>query len=210
MIPQPTVYVIDDDQAVRDSLVWLLESVGLTVSTYSSATAFIEDRVRNGQTLAGCAVVDIRLPGMSGLDLQDALSKSGIELPVIIITGHGDVPVAVRAMKAGAVDFIEKPFNDQLLLDRVREALERDQQRQHKVTERQQVQGRLARLTPRERQVMDLVIQGKLNKQIAAQLNLSPKTVEVHRAHVMDKMEAGSLAELVRITLAAGIGPATP
>ncbi|WP_432797627.1 response regulator FixJ [Poriferisphaera sp. WC338] len=198
MNENPTVYVVDDDKAVRDSLKWLIESVGLQVKTYETAMEFLSDC--EGMS-AGALVVDVRLPGMSGLDLQDQLKKRGIRLPVIIITGHGDVPVAIRAMKAGALDFIEKPFSDQVLLDRIRDALEADAERRESQMQRGEVESRLKRLTPRERQVMDLVVQGRLNKQIAAELDLSHKTIEVHRAHVMEKMNAGSLAELVRMAV---------
>ncbi len=196
---EPVTYIIDDDKAVRDSLQWLIESVGLQVRTYETAQHFLEEVDHNA---AGCLVLDVRLPGMSGLDLLEHMEKIGISLPTIMITGHGDVPVAVRAMKAGAVDFIEKPFSDQVLLDRVRDALERNKSNRRNAAEMTEIQLRLAKLTPRERQVMRLVVQGKLNKQIATELGLSHKTIEVHRAHVMEKMGAASLAELVRMVVA--------
>jgi len=195
----PTVCIVDDDKAVRDSLQWLVESVGLKAKTYESAQRFLEEV---GQEDCGCAVVDIRLPGMSGLDLQDRLNERGLEIPTLIITGHADVPVAVRAMKAGAVDFIEKPFSNQMLLDRIRDALEQDDVHRAEAAEVEEVEKRLARLTPREYEVMQLVVQGRLNKQIAGDLGLSHKTIEVHRAHVMEKMEAETLAELVRMAVA--------
>lgn len=198
-----TVFVIDDDMAVRESLRWLLESVGLRVEVFANADALL-DRVTADS--AGCLLLDVRLPGMSGLDLQQVLHERGIDLPIIIITGHGDVPIAVRALKGGAMDFIEKPFNDQMLLDRVRDALERDRQRRAERDRSASVRNRIDRLTPRERQVMDLVVQGKLNKQIAAHLGLSHKTIEVHRAHIMRKMEADSVATLVRLVLAGHAG----
>ena len=197
----PTVFVVDDDKAVRDSLAWLIESVSLPVRTFDSGRAFLDELDRADGRLSGALIVDVRLPEMSGLDLQDTLARRGVDLPVIVITGHGDVPVAVRAMKTGAFDFIEKPFSDQMLLDRVREAMERHNQHRRMADQLDELRARQARLSTRERQVMDLVVQGKLNKQIAAELDLSPKTVEVHRSHVMTKMEAGSLAELVRYSL---------
>ncbi len=193
-----TVYVIDDDQAVRDSLQWLIESVGLAVQTFDSASAFIDQWV--GQ-VRGCLVVDVRLPGINGLELQDRLNNEECNTPVIIITGHGDVPIAIRAMKAGAFDFIEKPFSNQILLDRIRAALEDEVEREAIAAYREQMRARCDMLTGRERQVMDLVVQGKLNKQIALVLDLSHKTVEVHRSHVMEKMGAASLAALVRIAV---------
>ncbi len=194
----PTVYVIDDDQAVRESLQWLIESVGLNVQTYENANALLQECE---EIRSGCLVVDIRLPGMSGLDLQDRLQAEGCHLPVIIITGHGDVPVAIRAMKAGAFDFIEKPFSDQVLLDRIREALKEDENRRISSARAAEIEAKRKLLTPREVEVMDLVVRGRLNKQIAAELGLSHKTIEVHRAHVMDKMQAQSLAELVRMAV---------
>jgi FixJ family two-component response regulator len=193
-----TVAVVDDDKAVRDSLQWLVESVGLKARTYESAQRFLEDLDRDE---FGCAVLDIRLPGMSGLDLQDRLNERGKDIPTIIITGHADVPVAVRAMKAGAMDFIEKPFSNQMLLDRIRDALEADDAHRSTAQQVEQIETRMSRLTPREREVMQLVVQGRLNKQIAADLGLSHKTIEVHRAHVMEKMEADTLADLVRMAV---------
>ena len=198
MTGEPTVYVIDDDLAVRDSIQFLLESAGLQARTFPSAAAFLAACDPCVEPMPGCLVVDLRLPGISGLELQEELRRRGLDLPAIVITGHGDVPAAVRAMKAGAVDFIEKPFNDQQLLDRIREALVRDERHRQLRTQRDEVAQCAARLTRRERQVMALVAQGKLNKQIATELHLSPKTVEVHRAHVMKKMQVGSLADLVR------------
>jgi FixJ family two-component response regulator len=198
MTSEPTVFVVDDDKAVRESLCWLIESVGLSVEAYGSAQAFLEaydpDR-------PGCLVADVRLPGMSGLELQAKLAEQSGSLPVIIITGHADVPSAVRAMKIGAVDFIEKPFSDQMLLERIRHAVEMDAGSRRTRHERLDLVERLQRLTPREKQVMDLVVAGKANKQIAQDLGLSPKTVEVHRANVMLKMRAKNVAHLVRLVM---------
>lgn len=193
------VYVVDDDKAVRDSLRWLIESVGVRVETFASAREFL-DRCDAGE-VRGCLVADVRLPGISGLDLQENLRQRGLYLPTIVITGHGDVPLAVRAMKAGALDFIEKPFSDQVLLDRIREALSTDERYRELAVQREEIVERYERLSRREREVMQLVVQGRLNKQIAAELGLSHKTIEVHRAHAMEKMEADSLAELVRMAV---------
>ncbi len=193
------VFIVDDDEAVRDSLRWLMESVGLRAESYDSANAFLEN-CRSDQ--AGCLLLDIRMPGMSGLDLQERLSGHGIELPVIIITGHGDVPMAVRALKNGAFDFIEKPFNDQLLLDCVNRAIVQDGERRRNLAYGAALRGRFALLTPREREVLELVVEGTPNKLIAAELGVSQKTVEAHRARVMEKLAADSLSHLVRMTLA--------
>jgi len=190
----PTVFIVDDDEAVRRSLEALVRSVGLNVESFASGQDFLAsfdpDR-------PGCLVLDIRMPGMSGTELQETLRQRGSPLPVIIITGHGDVPIAVHAMKHGAVDFIEKPFSKQLLLDRIHDAIVRDSRARDVQTKRHKIHERLATLTPRERQVLDLVAAGKPNKRIAAELGVSKKTVEVHRSHVMRKMQAGSLAEVV-------------
>ncbi|MEM8739020.1 MAG: response regulator [Planctomycetota bacterium] len=193
-----SVFVVDDDPGVRDSLRYLLESNGHHVETFETARAMI-DRAR--RSLAGCLIADLRLPGMSGLDMCDALHDMGVRLPTLVITGHGDVSAAVRAMKAGAVDFLEKPFSDSALLDHVATALDLDQRHRVSDAELRRVAGLYDLLTPRERQVMAAVVEGKLNKQIAADLGLSHKTIEVHRAHVMDKMNAGSLAQLVRMAV---------
>lgn len=199
MSSQQTVYIVDDDAAVRDSLQWLLESVELSVAAFGSANALLAQVTPHSR---GCLVVDLRLPGMSGLDLMDELKKSGVNLPAIMITGHGDVAAAVRAMKAGALDFIEKPFRDEALLDRVRAALRQSEAQYVGDEYLREVTTRAQRLTPREVQVMGRVVQGKLNKEIATELGLSHKTIEVHRAHVMEKMQAGSLAQLVRMSIA--------
>ncbi|MFA9479130.1 response regulator FixJ [Phycisphaerales bacterium AB-hyl4] len=201
MTKQTTVFIVDDDKAVRDSLAWLVESAGVRVEAFDRADHLLERLDEMDRLPFGCIVADIRLPGMSGLDLQDRLREMGVRLPFVVITGHGDVPLAVRAMKAGAVDFIEKPFSDRKLLDRIQHALKHDEKRRLESASKQLLKRRIARLTARERQVMEMVVQGRLNKQVAASLDLSPKTVEVHRAHVMEKMEAGSLAELVRMAV---------
>ena len=199
--PEPTVFVVDDDRAMRESLSWLLDSVGLRVRSYATAADFLAE---HDPAQPGCLVLDVRMPGMSGLDLQSELASRGVELPTIVITGHAEVSMAVRAVKAGAIDFIEKPFSDQLLLDRVRQALEVDLEAREVRRRREDARRRLATLTAREREVLDLVVAGKANKEIASALGVSPKTVEVHRAHVMSKMCVDSLAELIRLTLLAG------
>jgi len=199
--PEPTVFVVDDDRAMRESLSWLLDSVGLRVRSYATAADFLAE---HDPAQPGCLVLDVRMPGMSGLDLQAELARRGVELPTIVITGHAEVSMAVRAVKAGAIDFIEKPFSDQLLLDRVRQALEIDLEAREARRRREDARRRLATLTAREREVLNLVVAGKANKEIASALGVSPKTVEVHRAHVMSKMCVDSLAELIRVTLLAG------
>ena len=196
--PAPTVFVVDDDQAMRDSLRWLIESVGLAVECHDSAESFLESYYPGR---AGCLLLDVRMPGMSGLELQEYLNKHEIDIPVVVITGHGDVPMSVRAMKQGAIDFIEKPFNDELLLEAIRRALSLDASRREKNALRAELVARLSTLTPREHEVMEMVTAGKSNKEIAAALGVSAKTVEAHRAKVMDKMQAGSLAELVRMAM---------
>ena len=202
MDPEATVHVVDDDKAVRESLQRLMESVGVVVETYPSAQAFLDgyDRAR-----PGCLVLDIRMPGMSGLELQEKLADEGIGLPVIIISAHGNVEKAVRAMKAGAVDFIKKPYKGQLLLERIRQALELDACMRRKEEERAEVGARIARLTPREREVMHLLAAGKRPKQIAFELGLSRKTVDVHRGHIMMKMQVDSLVELARMIQTHGV-----
>jgi FixJ family two-component response regulator len=204
IVGPPVVFVVDDDPAMRDSLRWLIESTGLQVETFADAQTFLA-RIR--PELPGCLVLDIRMPGMSGLDLQAELARRGIGLPTIMVTGHAEVPMAVRAVKAGAIDFIEKPFSDQLLLDRVRQGIDMDRQEREDRARRAEVLRRLGLLTQREREVLDLVVAGRANKEIAATLHLSPKTVEVHRSHVMEKMQASSVAELVRFALLAQSGP---
>lgn len=193
-----TVFIVDDDPAMRSSLRWLVESVGLHVETYPSAAEFLAsyDPARSG-----CLVLDVRMPGMSGLELQEKLAINHAPIPIIVITGHGDVAMAVRAMKTGAVDFIEKPFSDQVLLDRIQQALDIDAEMRLSNTEHEIIAARIALLTPREHEVMEHVVAGQLNKQIAANLNISIKTVEVHRAKIMEKMQASTLSKLVEMAL---------
>jgi two-component system response regulator FixJ len=202
-----TVFVVDDDQAVRESLRWLLESVGHSVETYESASAFLAD---HDGSRNGCLVLDVRMPGMSGLELQESLNGLSSTLPILIITGHGDVPMAVQAMKAGAMEFIEKPFNDQILLDRIQACLTHAASQRRDQENRSDILQRIARLTPREKQVMEAVVAGKPNKIVADDLSISIKTVEIHRARAMDKMQAKSLAELVALCIEAGVHTGKP
>ena len=194
----PTVFVVDDDVEVRNALKLLLESVGLPVICYASAVEYLE---AFDESLPGCLVVDIRMPGMSGLDMQEKLADYPIHPPVIIITGHGDVPMAVRAVQAGAVDFIEKPFRDQILLDSVHRAIEKDAERRGEASRKSEIRDHLDQLTPREREVLDLVISGMRNKNISEQLGITLSTVEAHRSRVMEKMQADSLSHLMRMML---------
>lgn len=198
---RPTIFVVDDDSAVRDALKLLLRSVGQAVETYGAGQEFLESY---SEDRPGCLVLDIRMPGMSGLELQQKLNEKHSILPIIFITGHGDVPMAVEAMQAGAVDFIQKPFRDQDLIDRINQALEKDLSNRAALGERNDIRRRLETLTPREREVLDLVVHGKANKVIAGDLKLSQRTVEIHRARVMEKMQASSLAHLVRMVLEVG------
>lgn len=190
-----TVFIIDDDQAVRDSLGLLMKSVGLESISFSCAPDFLESF---DPDQAGCLVLDIRMPGMSGLELQQELSQRKATIPIIFITGHGDVPMAVQAIRDGAVDFIQKPFRDQDLIDRIHKALDVDAQTREQWSKRQVVLQNMNTLTKRERQIMEMIVEGKPNKVIAAELFLSQRTVEVHRAKAMEKMQADSLADLVR------------
>lgn len=193
-----TVYIVDDDPSVRHSLTWLLESVGQQVKTYASPGEFLSEYREGG---AGCLILDVRMPEISGLDLQEQLINVGFTLPIIIITGHADVPMAIRALKAGAFDFIEKPFNDQLLIERIQQAIEHCNNLTKKQQQRQESVERLSKLTTREKQVLDGVIAGKSNKLIAKELDISVKTIEVHRSNLMAKMEADSLSDLIRKTI---------
>lgn len=193
-----TVYVVDDDEAVRDSIQLLLQSVDYAVRTFDSPLAFLQVAAT---IESGCLVLDVRMPAMSGLELQQRLKQNGVPIPVIFITGHGDVPMAVQAMQAGAFDFLQKPFRDQDLLDRIGEALAFDRNRSRGGRRQDRIRANLKLLSPREREVLDRVVQGQANKVIAADLELSQRTVEIHRARVMEKMQADSLADLVRMML---------
>jgi RNA polymerase sigma factor (sigma-70 family) len=197
---EPTVFIVDDDEAMRDALHTLMKSVGMKTSLHAGADEFLASH-RPDQP--GCLVLDVRMPGMSGLELQDKLAEKGIDLPVIIITGHGDVPMAVSAMRAGAVDFLEKPFREQDLIHRIHQAIELDAERRRKRAREADLAARLDSLTAREREVMDMVIAGKHNKAIAARLDISHKTVEFHRARIMKKMKAESVLQLVKMVIAA-------
>ena len=197
-VTPPTVFIVDDDEAVRGSLRLLIRSVGLQAKACASAKEFLEGYDADQP---GCLLLDVRMPGMSGLELQQELNQRGATIPVVFITGHGDVPMAVEAMQHGAFDFLQKPFRDQDLLDRVQRALGRDAESRAALAARAQIAERLASLTPRELEVMRLVTRGKANKVIAHELSISPRTVEIHRARVMEKMDAGNLADLVRKAL---------
>jgi two-component system response regulator FixJ len=201
------VFVVDDDADVRDSVCALLESAGLASEAFDSALAFL---AAYQPSRPGCVIADVRMPDMDGMTLQEELGKRGSALPVIVVTGHADVPLAVRAMKAGAVDFIEKPFDDEALISSVRRALAQAVSTREQVSAAQRATSLIATLSARERQVLELLVAGRSNKVIAYELDISPRTVEIHRAHVMEKMEAKSLSDLVRAALAAGVsGPAS-
>lgn len=197
---QQWVAVIDDDEPVRESIRWLLEANQFRVRTFAHAQAFL-DALPIGEL--GCILLDVRMPGMSGIELQEELIRRGLRLPLIFITGHGDVPMAVQSMKKGAIDFLEKPFNDQQLCDLVRQGLARALHQADQRSSQSELIVRLERLTSREREVMDLIVAGRLNKQVADDLSISIKTVEAHRASIMSKLAAKSMAELMRIALGA-------
>ncbi|HTI81158.1 MAG TPA: response regulator FixJ [Acetobacteraceae bacterium] len=205
MAATPLIHVVDDDEAVRDSLTVLLEAAGFAVRAYESPTALL------GASLGtiGCVLTDVRMPEMDGLELQRRLREAGRRLPVIVMTGHGDIPIAVEAMKAGAADFLEKPFDDEQLLASVRRAIAASERVRDEAEAAADIVTRLASLTPKEREVLDKLVEGLPNKTIAYDLGSSPRTVEVHRARVMEKMGARSLPELVRMTIAVSGGPAS-
>jgi len=194
------VHVIDDDEALRESLTFLLRTADLEAKSYPSAATFLD-----ALPVAGCIVTDIRMPGLSGLDLLRRLKELGSHIPVIVITGHADVPLAVEAMKFGAIDFLEKPFDDKILLESVRAALRQHAGEARLLSERAEIEERMATLSPRERDVLGGLVAGRANKQIGFDLGISPRTVEIYRANLMDKMRAGSLSDLVRMALVVGI-----
>ncbi len=194
---EATVFIVDDDESLRTAIKRLVQAVGYHVKTFDSAPAFLD--YPEPDTLQ-CLILDIRMPGMSGMELQEQLADAGRRIPIIFITGHGTIPMSVKAIKSGAVDFIEKPFDDQKLIDAINQALKKGQRHRLKQSEMADLKRRTDTLTPREYEVFELVVNGRLNKQIAFDLGMSEKTVKVHRARVMQKMEAGSLAELVKMS----------
>ena len=194
--PDPMVFIVDDDLSVRRSTERLVQAAGLKVQTFTSAKEFLKNARFEGPA---CLVLDVRMPGLSGMDLQQELTQSGIQIPIIFITGHGDIPMSVRAMKAGAVEFLTKPFRSRGLLDAIRAALERDRSAHKERSEAGELRQRYEQLTPREREVMALVAAGLLNKQVAGELATTERTIKFHRAHIMQKMHAESLADLVRM-----------
>lgn len=198
----PIVYVVDDDQAMVESLTWIIESVGLKVKTFVRAQNFLDEYDSNQH---GCILLDVRMPGMSGPELQAKLVERGATMPIIFISGHGDVPLAVRVMKAGAVDFLTKPFNDQILLESINKALRLDKTNREIQQENAQAEAKFALLSPREVQVLQGIVAGKQNKVISAELKISLKTVEAHRASVMKKMGVKSVPELVKLVLTNGV-----
>ncbi len=195
---QQTVFVVEDDEAVRDSLELLLKSEGKPVKTYETANAFLSDY---SEDMAGCIVLDIRMPGMDGMELQKKLNAKHSILPIIFVTGHGDVPMAVDAMKEGAVDFIQKPYREEALLEKIDAAIEQDAEQRKTLGEKQEILRKVKTLTPREHEIMDRMIEGQANKVIAIELEISQRTVEIHRSRVMHKMGTHSLAHLVRMIL---------
>jgi FixJ family two-component response regulator len=204
---EPIIFIVDDDESMREALRRLFGSVGLRVEMFGAATEFLRSKLPD---VASCLVLDVRLPGLSGLDFQAELAKASIHIPIIFMTGHGDIPMSVKAMKAGAVDFLTKPFRDQDMLDAVAKAIERDRERREEEKRLSDLRVHFEALTPREREVMGLVTAGMMNKQIAGELELAEITVKIHRGHIMRKMGARSLADLVRMAEALGVGRTKP
>lgn len=198
--PSVHVYIVEDDDAVRESLQLVLESLGQPVAAFPNANAFLE---AYHPDMAGCLVLDIRMPGMNGMELQRQLNERNSILPIIFVTGHGDIPMAVEAMQQGAVDFVQKPYREQDLLDKINQALALDRENRESLQMRQEIAARIDSLTPREKDVLDLMVAGKANKVIAIDLDISQRTVEIHRARVMEKLKANSLAHLVRMVMVA-------
>ena len=197
------VYIVDDDEAVRDSLKWLLEGNGYSVKVFENAEQLLDTQTEQEQSLSGCLILDVRMPGITGIELHDELLTKKINIPVIFITGHGSVTLAVKSMKKGAIDFLEKPFSEEEICKLVDSALKKDRESNDKKESNLKAQCLLARLTPRENQVLERITAGRLNKQIADDLNISIKTVEAHRANIMTKVEARTVAELIKIALTA-------
>ena len=200
------VYIVDDDEAVRDSLRWLLEGNGFSVKVFSNAEELLDFSEKQSHGMAGCLILDVRMPGITGVELHDVLLKAGIDIPVIFITGHGSVPLAVKSMKKGAIDFLEKPFSDEEICRLVDSSLQKARDVSDKREVNLKAQELLAKLTPRENQVLERITAGRLNKQIADDLSISIKTVEAHRANIMTKVEARTVAELIKIALTANEG----
>jgi len=206
-VGEPIIFIVDDDESMREALRRLFGSVGLRVEMFGAATEFLRSKLPD---VASCLVLDVRLPGLSGLDFQVELAKASIHIPIIFMTGHGDIPMSVKAMKAGAVDFLTKPFRDQDMLDAVAMAIERDRERRDEEKRLSDLRSHFEALTPREREVMGLVTAGMMNKQIAGELELAEITVKIHRGHIMRKMGARSLADLVRMAEVLGVRRTKP
>lgn len=198
---EPTVFLVDDDDAVRDALGLLLDSVGLRTASFPSAAAFLD---QYDPRRPGCLVLDIRMPAMSGMELQTALAEKSVNIPIIFLSGHGNVSMSAKAFRSGAVDFLEKPFDENILLERIHEAIRLDQSNREAITRKAEAKNRLASLTPREHEVMLLIVTGHANKEIATKLDISTRTIETHRGRIMEKTGAQSLTELIAIALASG------